>query len=94
MFHYSFPNRSNIQSNHSPFLVTELWCGKFEFILAQICSDLPHHSILYSPLNYCVLSIGVTENKFQDHMKHTNSDKSWEVRSSSRVHTTFQLPLC
>jgi hypothetical protein len=49
MFHYSFPTRSNIQSNHSQFLVTELCYGNSEFILAQIRSDLPHHSGLYFP---------------------------------------------
>jgi len=38
------------------FLVTELWYGKFEFILAHICSDLPHHSILYFPFELlCVV---------------------------------------
>jgi hypothetical protein len=57
MFHYSFPSSSNVQSNHSPFLVTELWYGKFEFILAQIRSDMSHHSILYFPFELlcCVL---------------------------------------
>jgi hypothetical protein len=95
MFHYSFASRSNIQSNHSPFF----WSQNFG--MASLNSFWHKYVQIYqtiqfyiSPLNYCVLCIGVREYKFQDHMNHTNSDKSWKVKSSRRVHLAFQLPIC